>query len=60
VLLVADEPQASEHNVGIALERNSEGHIEFSISLAAAKKAGVSISSQLLKLAKSSNRGGKE
>jgi hypothetical protein len=42
------------------LERNSEGHIEFSISLAAAKKAGVSISSQLLKLAKSSNRGGKE
>ena len=59
VLLVADDPQPSETNVGIALARNYEGRIEFSISLAATNQAGVSISSQLLKLARNS-RGGKE
>jgi len=58
VLLVADDPQSSENNVGIALVRSYDGRIEFSISAAATGQAGVSISSQLLKLAKSS-RGGK-
>lgn len=59
VLFVADNPQPSEANVGIALGLNFEGHLEFSISQSAANQAGVSISSQLLKLAKSS-AGGKE
>jgi YfiR/HmsC-like len=59
VLFVADEPQASERNVGIALARTPDGRIEFSVSLAATKQSGVIISSQLLRLAKSSNRGGK-
>ncbi|GGY66412.1 hypothetical protein GCM10011613_07930 [Cellvibrio zantedeschiae] len=59
VLLVADDPHPSEANVAIALIRNHEGRIEFSISLTAANQAGVSISSQLLKLAKNS-RGGRE
>ena len=59
VLLVADDPQSSETNVGIALARNSDGRIEFSIYVPAANQAGVSISSQLLKLARN-NRGDKE
>lgn len=59
VLMVADDPQVDEANVGIALARSYDGRIEFSISVAAANQAGVSISSQLLKLAKNS-RGGKE
>lgn len=59
VLLVADNPQPSEVNVGIALGLNVEGRLEFSISQSVANQAGVSISSQLLKLAKSS-AGGKE
>ncbi len=58
VLLVADDPLVAEANVGIALVRNYEGRIEFSISLAATNQAGVSISSQLLKLAKN-GQGGK-
>lgn len=58
VLLVVDDPQPSEGNVGIALMRSYDGRIEFSISQAAANQAGVSISSQLLKLARNS-RGGK-
>ena len=60
VLLIADDPDPSETNVSIALMRSSDGHIEFSISLAAAKQAGVSISSQLLRLAKTSRDGGKD
>lgn len=54
VLMVADDPQPPEANIGIALARSEEGRIEFSISVAAANQAGVSISSQLLKLAKNS------
>ncbi len=57
VLLIADDPQPSEANVGIALRRNYEGRIEFSISQAATQHAGVIISSQLLKL--NSAHGGK-
>lgn len=59
VLFVADDPQPSEENVGIALVRNSDGHMEFSISQTAVNQAGVSISSQLWKLARNS-RGGKK
>lgn len=57
VLMVADDPVPSETNVGIALARSDDGRIEFSISIAAANHAGVSISSQLLKLAKNSQGG---
>jgi hypothetical protein len=59
VLLVADDPQPSDTNVGIALMRSFDGRIEFSISTVAANQAGVSISSQLLKLARNSG-GGKQ
>lgn len=58
VFLVADDPQPTEADIGIALTRSQDGRIEFSISIVAANRAGVSISSQLLKLAKSS-RGGR-
>ncbi len=57
VLMVADDPLASESDVGIALARSGDGRIEFSISGAAVGHAGVSISSQLLKLAKNSQGG---
>lgn len=57
VFLVADDPQPSDANVGIAMMLSIDGHIEFSISMAAANQAGVSVSSQLLKLARNS-RGG--
>jgi len=59
VLMVADDPQETDSDIGIALARSQDGRIEFSISTAAATRAGVSISSQLLKLAKNS-RGGKD
>ena len=59
VLMVADDPQPAEADMGIALARSDDGRIEFSISVAAANHAGVSISSQLLKLAKNS-QGGKQ
>lgn len=52
VLLVADDPGAHEANVSIALMRSPDRRIEFAISLSAAKQAGVTLSSQLLKLAK--------
>jgi hypothetical protein len=57
VLLIADDPHPSEANVSIALMRSSEGGIEFSISAAAVNLAGVTISSQVLKLAKNSQGG---
>lgn len=57
VLMVADDPVASEADIGIALARNEDGRIEFSISIAAVNRAGVTISSQLLKLAKNSQGG---
>lgn len=58
VFLVADNPGAYETNVGIAIFRSQEGRIEFAISMAAAKQAGVNVSSQLLKLARY-RRGGR-
>ena len=58
VFLVADDPDPYETNVGIAIFRNQEGRIEFAISMAAAKQAGVNVSSQLLKLARY-GRGGR-
>lgn len=59
VFLVADDPLPTDEDVGIALARNHEGRIEFSISSAAVNNAGVSVSSQLLKLAKKSSREGR-
>lgn len=52
VVLVTDEANAQEPGVSIVLQLNREGHIEFTINEVAVKQAGVSISSQLLKLAK--------
>ncbi len=57
VFLVADDPLPTDLDVGIALARNSEGRIEFSISSSAITHAGVSVSSQLLKLAKNNQEG---
>ena len=57
VLLVADDPYFGEPDVGIALLRGSQGRIEFDINQAAVAQAGVSISSQLLKLAKNDTGG---
>lgn len=57
VVLVADEASAQDANVSIALLRNDDGRIEFAINNHAVIQAGVTISSQLLKLAKNS-RGG--
>ncbi len=57
VLMVADDPLPSEADISIALARSEDGRIEFSISVVAANHAGVSISSQLLKLAKNSQGG---
>lgn len=57
VFFVADDPEPSEANVGIGMMRNKKGLIEFSISTTAATQAGVSISSQLMKLAKNINGG---
>ncbi len=55
--MVADDPLPSEADISIALARSEDGRIEFSISVVAANHAGVSISSQLLKLAKNSQGG---
>ncbi len=52
VLLVADEPSASDSQVGIALIRTTDNRIEFLINKQAVMRSGVKISSQLLKLAK--------
>ncbi|RYY76332.1 MAG: YfiR family protein [Gammaproteobacteria bacterium] len=57
VFLVADDPRPTDEDVGIALARNTDGRIEFSISSVAVSQAGVSISSQLLRLAKNSQVG---
>lgn len=57
VFLVADDPLPTDEDVGIALARNDDGRIEFSISSTAVAQAGVSVSSQLLKLAKNSQAG---
>ena len=57
VFLVVDDPLPTDQDVGIALARNDDGRIEFSISSAAVTLAGVNVSSQLLKLAKNSQAG---
>lgn len=57
VFLIADDPLPSDLDVGIALARNADGRIEFSISSEAITHAGVNVSSQLLKLAKNSQAG---
>ena len=57
VFLIADDPLPTDLDVGIALTRNSEGRIEFSISSSAITHAGVTVSSQLLKLAKNNQEG---
>ncbi|MES2824378.1 MAG: YfiR family protein [Pseudomonadota bacterium] len=59
VVLVANDPDQKNLNVSIALLRNKEGRIEFSINQAAVLHSGVQMSSQLLKLATSA-RGGKD
>jgi hypothetical protein len=53
-LLVADEAKPNEPDVGISLQRNTEGRIEFSINRKVIAQSGVTVSSQLLKLAKNS------
>lgn len=58
VVLIADEPEENDPNVSIALRRNKAGRIEFEVNLTAANRAGVRVSSQLLKLA-TKTRGGK-
>lgn len=52
VLLVADEPDLQDARIGIALTRTRENRIEFAINEPAIKRAGVKVSSQLLKLAR--------
>lgn len=58
VLMIADDPDVSETNISIALMRRRDGRIEFAISPAAVNQSGVTISSQLFKLAKN-RQGGK-
>lgn len=58
VLMIADEPDLFETNVSIALMRKRDGRIEFSIFSTAVNQSGVTISSQLFKLAKN-RQGGK-
>jgi hypothetical protein len=57
VVLVANDPDQKNLNVSIALLRNREGRIEFSINQAAVLHSGVNMSSQLLKLATSTHGG---
>ncbi len=52
-LLVADEPDPEDTRVGIALIRTRQDRIEFTVNEVAIKHAGVKVSSQLLKLARS-------
>jgi len=59
VVVVADEATALDDNVSIAILRKSDGRIEFTVNNDAVARAGVTISSQLLKLAKNW-RGGQE
>lgn len=52
-LLVVDEPDPEDARVGIALIRTRQDRIEFTVNEVAIKQAGVKVSSQLLKLARS-------
>ena len=58
VVFVADEPGIHESNVSIALWKQANERIAFSVNMKAIEQAGVSISSQLLKLAQVRNGGG--
>lgn len=58
VLLVADEASANDLNVSISLQRTADNRIEFVMNEPALQHAGVKVSSQLLKLAKSRQGGG--
>jgi hypothetical protein len=60
VLLVADEADSNDLNTSIALNRNAGGRIEFSIDSVAVGQARVTVSSQLLKLAKNPGRGARK
>ena len=58
LLVVTDELVGQDSNaVAIALIRNKEGRIEFSINSLAVARSGVIISSQLLKLAANTREG---
>jgi hypothetical protein len=52
VVLVADEPAAGTPDVALSLVRNGDGPLEFQVDQVAMAQAGVTVSSQLLKLAK--------
>lgn len=52
VVLVADEPAPGAMDVALALTRNGDGPLEFRVDQEAMAQAGVTVSSQLLKLAK--------
>jgi len=58
VLLVVDEASANDVNVSISLQRTADNRIEFVMNEQALQQAGVKVSSQLLKLAKSRQGGG--
>ena len=51
-VLVVDEPTSKEQDISIAMKQGDDGRIEFTIDQTAVTRAGVNISSQLLKLAK--------
>ncbi len=52
VVLVADEPVPGTLDVAVSLTRNGDGPLEFQVDQAVIAQAGVTVSSQLLKLAK--------
>lgn len=58
VLLVVDEASASDLYVSISLQRKADNRMEFVVNEQALQYAGVKVSSQLLKLAKSRQGGG--
>ena len=58
VLLVVDEADPNDARVGISLQRTENNRIEFVMSEPAIQRAGVKVSSQLLKLAKNRQGGG--
>lgn len=58
VLVVGDEVAAADSAVAIIMALSSKKQLEFSINLSAAERAGVKISSQILKLSRPKNTGG--
>ena len=57
VLLVVDEADPDDGRVGISLQRTQDNRIEFVMNEQAIQRAGVKVSSQLLKLAKNRQGG---